>query len=115
MRIIPALLCAAMVVDAAQGPGVAQADVSSAWTAEKCRRYVRAWEHATSGGVRARLTPAFVAAHDRFVADGCRRRGRVCPVSPEERRLADTLSLMAVAEGMAGSFLPFSCTADPTP
>jgi len=87
------------------------AQVSPAWTAEKCLRYTRAWDFATSGGGLSHLSPGFVAAHDAFLAGGCRDRGQVCPVTDAERKLADTLSLMAVAEGMAGSFLPFACPA----
>lgn len=109
MKPLAACLGAALLATSAAG----QTGVSPEWTAEKCRRYTRAWDHATAGGVLAQLTPAFVADHDRFLADGCRTRGRVCPVTPAERRLADLLSLMAVAEGMAGSFLPFSCTGAP--
>lgn len=94
-------------------PGTAAAQISPEWTAEKCRLYTRAWDHATAGEGQTGLTPGFLAAHDTFLSDGCRSRGHVCPVTPEEIALANMLSLMAVAEGMAGSFLPFSCNRPP--
>ncbi len=68
----------------------------------------------TSGTTRpaadalAGIGTAFIAAHDAFLASGC-RTGAVCPETAPERALADRLSLMAVAEGMTGSFLPFAC------
>jgi hypothetical protein len=82
------------------------------WTRRKCELYAGAWAHVTGGGVPEGVSDAFVAAHDAFLASGCQDRGHVCPVSEAEKDLADMLSLMAVAEGMAGSFLPFGCPDD---
>lgn len=76
------------------------------WTDEKCRRYERAWRHLAQGAV---LGEGFIAAQEAFIAEGCTTPGRVCPASDAELALADTLALMAVSEGMAGSFLPFGC------
>ncbi|WP_417259043.1 hypothetical protein [Celeribacter sp.] len=88
-------------------PVAAQA-ISPEWTAEKCSRYARAWDMATQGP-RVGLSDDFIADHDAFLASGCTIRGEVCPRSEQERALADMLSLMAVAEGATGSFLPFHC------
>lgn len=90
----------------------AQTGVSPAWTAEKCARYTRAWDHVSAGDGLTGIGTDFLTAHAEFLATGCTTRGRVCPSSPAEVRLADTLALMAVAEGTAGSFLPFRCDAD---
>jgi len=76
------------------------------WTAEKCRRYARAWQMGRAGVV---LSEAFVAAQEDFLAAGCSIRGSVCPQSPAEWALADRLTLMMVMEGATGSFLPFHC------
>ncbi len=84
--------------------------ISPEWTAQKCERYTRAWEMATQGA-REGLSDAFIADHDTFLASGCTIRGTVCPETAQERALADMLSLMAVAEGATGSFLPFHCAA----
>ena len=78
------------------------------WSERKCAFYADAWRHATAGGVLDAIGAEFVAAHDAFLASGC-REGAVCPRSEAESSLADMLTLMAVAEGMTGSFLPFAC------
>ncbi len=105
-RLRPAGLATAVVF--APLVAVAQDD----WSARKCALYADAWAHLTGGGVPDGVSDAFVAAHDAFVASGCQDRGHVCPISGAEKDLADMLSLMAVAEGMAGSFLPFACPDD---
>jgi len=92
-------------------PGTAQA-ISPEWTSEKCARFERAWDMATDGETVDGLTPEFVAANRAFLEAGCAIRGAACPQTPEERELADMLSLMAVAEGATGSFLPVRCRAD---
>lgn len=94
------------------GAGAVTASAQSAapqdWTARKCDLYGRAWQHVSAGGDLTGVGPDFSAAHDDFLASGCTRRA-VCPRTAREISLADLLSLMAVAEGMAGSFLPFTC------
>jgi hypothetical protein len=79
------------------------------WTARKCVLYGDAWDYLMADGVPEGVSAEFVAGHEAFVASGCQARGHVCPESAAEREIADMLSLMAVAEGMAGSFLPFGC------
>ncbi|MGH1367314.1 MAG: hypothetical protein ACRBCL_01765 [Maritimibacter sp.] len=80
--------------------------ISPEWTAQKCRLYQRAYD-AVSPGVA--LSDAFKIPHDAFLSSGCTDRRRVCPTTPEEWALADTLTLMIVTEGATGSFLPFRC------
>ncbi|MDQ2094044.1 hypothetical protein [Rhodalgimonas zhirmunskyi] len=77
------------------------------WSIEKCDRYKAAWAH-MQPETRPGIGAGFLRDHAAFLASGC-LSGRVCPQSPAEIELADTLSLMAVADGMAGSFTPFSC------
>lgn len=79
------------------------------WTQRKCGLYADAWDFLMQDGVPEGVSAGFVAGHAAFVASGCLERGPVCPESAAEREIADLLSLMAVAEGMAGSFLPFGC------
>lgn len=78
------------------------------WTERKCALYTDAWNHLVGGGTPAGVSARFMAEHAAFLASGC-LKGTVCAESRQEVALADTLSLMAVAEGMAGSFLPFNC------
>lgn len=86
-----------------------QAEVrAETWTERKCALYTDAWNHLVGQGTPAGVSALFMAEHAAFLASGC-VAGSVCAESPQEVALADTLSLMAVAEGMAGSFLPFSC------
>mgnify|MGYP003136566201 FL=1 len=88
------------------GPAATQVQPDG-WSIEKCSRYSVAWTQMTAGDT-AGISARFLDDHAAFLASGC-VQGRVCPVSDAEYKLADTLALMAVAEGMAGSFLPFSC------
>lgn len=89
---------------------LAQGTEGDSWTERKCVLYTAVWEHFASNGVLDGVSEEFLADHDVFLDSGCLDRGHVCPQSPRELEIADMLSLMAVAEGMAGSFLPFNCT-----
>lgn len=91
-------------------PALAQGTGGDSWTERKCVLYTAAWNHIASNGAPDGVSEEFLADHDAFLASGCLDRGHVCPRSPRELEIADMLSLMAVAEGMAGSFLPFNCT-----
>ena len=83
-------------------PAVADA----AWTAEKCSRYARAWDQWAE---TPELSHSFTVAQNAFIARGCQPPRDVCPQTKADLKVADQLALMAVAEGMAGSFLPFDC------
>lgn len=91
-------------------PALAQGTEALSWTEQKCVLYTAAWHHLASDGAPDGVSDEFIAAHDAFLSSGCLDRGHVCPRTAQEVEIADTLSLMAVAEGMAGSFLPFNCT-----
>lgn len=97
----------AAVLGAALSFGTASA-LASTWSERKCELYTAAWNDATRGSGLAGISAEFLASHADFLASGC-RAGTVCPRGRAEVALADLLSLMAVAEGMAGSFLPFRC------
>lgn len=78
------------------------------WTQEKCTRYARAWADAVARIDQGALSSDFRAAHDAFLASGCRTR-RACPRSQAERDMADLMTLLALNAGMSGTFLPFLC------
>ena len=88
----------------------AQSVQGDSWTERKCVLYTAAWKRVVGDERPAGVSEEFVSEHDAFLASGCLDRGRVCPRSPRELEIADILSLMAVSEGMAGSFLPFDCS-----
>lgn len=78
------------------------------WTAEKCGRYARAWAEASARIGTEGLSRPFLAAHQGFVASGCRRRA-ACPQTPADRAMADVMTIAALNAGISGTFLPFLC------
>lgn len=94
---------------AATAPALAQEDAAQRWTRQKCALYTDAWAQAFSWSEPASLRPAFLQAHQAFLASGCSGEAKVCPRTEAELALANQLSLMALSEGLAGSFLPFAC------
>ena len=91
------------------GANPALADPPSTWAEQKCALYTTAWESLRDWPRIADLGPAFVETHAAFLASGCTTHRTICPRSPAEVEVADLLTTMAVSEGMAGSFLPFTC------
>lgn len=87
----------------------ATAETGDAWSQQKCALYAEAWPHALDVVGREGISEDFIAAHDDFIAGGCVLRGAVCPRSAQEYRLADILTIAAMNEGMASTFLPFAC------
>ena len=106
----PAALAAilATATAALSGSDPLTAHVPPEWSAEKCRLYGDAWEAARAMFGTDGLGPAFLARHDAFLASGCTRAHDVCPAAPAERRMADTLTMMSMGEGMASTFAPFA-------
>jgi hypothetical protein len=84
-------------------------EASTAWAVEKCARYGAAWEAVVGGRGTEGLGADFLEAHGAFLDGGCTERGAVCPRSPAEIAMADMLTVMAMNEGMASTFLPFRC------
>ncbi len=90
------------------GEAAAQ-EAPTRWAVEKCARYRAAWEAVVDGGGAEGRGAEFLEAHGAFLASGCMERGAVCPRSPAEVEVADLLTVMAMNEGMASTFLPFRC------
>ncbi len=88
---------------------VAQGTDGPSWAEQKCALYSSAWNDLVGDDAPEGVSDAFLSDHAAFIASGCVERGHVCPRTPRELEIADMLTLMAVAEGMAGSFLPFDC------
>ena len=103
-------LAAAFVLAAALPPNAsrAQSEPAGHWAERKCALYARAWRFMVPDTASAGASADFIAENEAFIGAGCSGR-RVCPRTDRDRALADQLAIMAVAEGMAGSFLPFSC------
>ncbi|MCC5969858.1 MAG: hypothetical protein JJU15_07905 [Pararhodobacter sp.] len=94
---------------AMQMPVSALAETGDAWSQRKCALYTDAWHRALDVVGQEGISEDFIAAHDAFIAEGCVTRGAVCPVTAQEYRLADILTIAAMNEGMASTFLPFAC------
>ncbi len=78
------------------------------WREEKCVRYKAAWARFLLKRGSAGLGLDFMQAHDQFLVSNCSIRS-VCPVSPEEFEVANSLTILAMNAGTASTFLPFSC------
>ena len=87
----------------------AQDATDLAWQAKKCAIYADEWADALAMRGKTGIGQEFIDRQATFIAAGCLGDRNVCPRSPEELRLADLLTLMAVSEGIAGTFLPFGC------
>jgi hypothetical protein len=89
-------------------PGGAAAD---AWTTRKCEIYAAAWNRALDLHDVQGLAADFIANQEAFIASGCADGSKTCPTSDAEIRLADTLTILSMNEGMASTFVPFACPA----
>lgn len=89
-----------------EAPVEAPAD---SWSQTKCRLYSDAFARAIDERGTTGLGPEFLLAHQAFLDSGCTGTRDVCPRSQQELALADLLSVVAINEGMTGSFLPFAC------
>ena len=82
------------------------------WTEQKCVLYQRAWDWTYNSNGPDGISAAFIAQNDRFIESGCVERTAVCPRSKEEFDMANMLTLMTMNEGMASTFVPFTCRED---
>lgn len=98
---------AALILVLAAAPAFAQ--TGDAWSQRKCALYSDAWTRALESLGPEGIGADFIAAHEAFIAEGCVLRGAVCPETAQEYRLADILTIAAMNEGMASTFLPFAC------
>ena len=87
----------------------AVSETGDAWSQRKCALYADTWPLALEMVGRDGVSEEFTTAHEDFIAGGCVLRGAVCPQSAQEYRLADILTIAAMNEGMASTFLPFAC------
>lgn len=79
------------------------------WTTVKCKRYTTAYDRVLRRFGTEGIGAQFMAAHQRFIESNCTARADVCPISPEEFKLANALVIAGMAAGMSGTFFPFSC------
>lgn len=79
------------------------------WTEQKCVLYQRAWNWAYESIGADGISAEFIVQNDAFVASGCIERISVCPRSDTEFEMANILTVMTMNEGMASTFVPFSC------
>lgn len=79
------------------------------WPAQKCAFYTEAWDWVMKTQDLSNIGPAFMVGHQEFIDQSCDQRIRICPVGEAERKLADMLTVMSMNEGMASTFVPFSC------
>lgn len=87
--------------------------VGEDWNSRKCALFYDAWSSAQKMRGTDGLSAAFLDGHVEFFASECRQnRPGICPQSPQEWDRANMLTLMIVAEGATGSFLPYHCPAD---
>lgn len=82
---------------------------ADAWSEKKCALYGDAWNRVLEWRGGEGLGQDFVEGNKRFIAGGCSTPASVCPKSAAEFEVADMLSMMAVSQGITGSFLPFGC------
>lgn len=100
----------ALVLLAMLAPAAAQHEPDRAdWVSEKCARYRKANADVLKRFGKQGLGEAFLEAHQRFLDSNCTARADVCPVSPEEFRVANTLVMAGMNAGMSGTFFPFAC------
>lgn len=97
---------AAQTAEPPEAPVEAPAE---SWSQTKCRLYSDAFARAIDERGTTGLGPEFLLAHQAFLDSGCTGTRDVCPRSQQELALADLLSVVAINEGMTGSFLPFAC------
>ncbi|WP_136635657.1 hypothetical protein [Pseudooceanicola onchidii] len=79
------------------------------WSDRKCALYQDAVTDALHALGADGIRPEFTDQNEAFLAGGCTGPEKVCAVTPEERALADMLTVMTMNEGMASTFVPFAC------
>ncbi len=80
------------------------------WTEQKCVLYQRAFGDALRLLGSEGISDTFLTENTAFIEGGCVDRGQVCPKSVRELELANMLTVMTMNEGMASTFVPFSCS-----
>lgn len=93
-------------------PDLAQNLAGKTWREQKCILYQSAWHDAFGLVDATGLSRGFIAGNDAFVASGCLTGRKICPRSKAEYDMANLLTMMTMNEGMASTFVPFSCATD---
>jgi hypothetical protein len=88
---------------------LAQEAGNRTWAQVKCERYATAYQDSVARLGTKGLGAEFLSRHVAFLASGCMIQPDVCPQSQEELRLANTLVIRGMNEGMASTFFPFAC------
>ena len=110
MRSTKSLAAVAVLLAGAGAPSrAAVPDHPQSWHDVKCVRYKKAWSAALVHQGTQGLGPAFLASHEAFLASNCTRRADVCAQSPEELKLANTMTILSMNAGTASTFPPFYC------
>lgn len=81
------------------------------WTERKCRIYREGWTRLIAARGTQGLGKVFLERHQAFIDGGCTGRADVCPVSPAEFDVANTMIVLAMNAGTASTFPPFACRA----
>ena len=79
------------------------------WAEQKCALYQSAWDWSYDHFAGDGISAEFIEQNNEFVARGCREKVHVCPRSAQEIEMANMLTVMTMSEGMASTFVPFSC------
>jgi hypothetical protein len=90
-------------------PGAQGAQTQRTWTEEKCARYETAWTAVMARWGTDGLSVGFVNSHAEFIRGGCIAKANVCPVTAQDMKVANTMTILAMNAGTASSFLPFAC------
>ena len=106
-----AFAVAVIVAVSGAGPSAVSAQVRDdpAWTLEKCALYQHAVNDAINLLGQDGLRVGFLEENANFIAAGCHRTDAICAVTDQEIALANLLTVMTMNEGMASTFVPFSC------
>jgi hypothetical protein len=105
----PFFVLGALAAGILAGPAAPQEPRPRSWPEERCARYAEAWSEALARFGRDGLGEAFLDRHRRFLEAGCTGPRNVCPRSPAELALADSMTVAAMNIGAASSFAPFAC------
>ncbi|WP_306155541.1 hypothetical protein [Roseovarius sp. MMSF_3281] len=91
------------------GPVGAQELEGLTWSEQKCVLYDHAVESALGFQGLDGLREEFLSENRSFIDGGCQPTDHVCPITDAEIELANLLTIMTMNEGMASTFVPFSC------
>ena len=77
---------------------------------QKCEIYNNSWQSILSKSNRLSMSQSFINDNDKFIASDCLDYSGVCPRNDYDIRIANMLTIAAMNNGMASTFLPFKCS-----